>query len=63
MNNHERLFNISCLSDSNRRPLPYQGSALPTELRQLMSTVYIISHYLKKVKSFFKKYLKKYFAL
>ena len=24
----------SCLADSNRRPLPYQGSALPTELRQ-----------------------------
>ncbi len=24
----------SCLTDLNRRPLPYQGSALPTELKQ-----------------------------
>ncbi len=30
------LSNIqwSCLTDSNRRPLPYQGSALPAELKQ-----------------------------
>ena len=57
------VVNLSRWRDLNPRPLPYQGSALPTELRQLMSTVYIISHYLKKVKSFLKKYLKKYFAL
>ncbi len=24
----------SCLAESNCRPLPYQGSALPSELRQ-----------------------------
>ena len=27
----------SCPADSNRRPLPYQGSALPTELGQHMA--------------------------
>lgn len=31
-------FLWSCLCDSNARPLPYQGSALPTELRQHMAT-------------------------
>ncbi len=28
------FFHWSCLADLNCRPLPYQGSALPTELRQ-----------------------------
>jgi hypothetical protein len=28
-----RVVDVSPLSDSNRRPLPYHGSALPTELR------------------------------
>src|SRR5205823_3954715 len=30
---HFRAFPPSPLSDSNRRPLPYHGSALPAELR------------------------------
>ncbi len=29
-----RLFIWSCWADSNRRPHPYQGCALPTELQQ-----------------------------
>jgi hypothetical protein len=28
----------SCWADSNRRPHPYQGCALPTELQQHMAT-------------------------
>ena len=30
-------FLWSCPADLNRRPLPYQGSALPTELGQQMA--------------------------
>ena len=29
-----RAFLLSCLAESNRRPPPYQGDALPTEPRQ-----------------------------
>ena len=29
-----RAFLLSCLAESNRRPPPYQGDALPTELHQ-----------------------------
>ena len=31
-------FQWSCWADSNRRPHPYQGCALPTELQQQMAT-------------------------
>ena len=31
-------FHWSCWADSNRRPHPYQGCALPTELQQHMAT-------------------------
>ena len=31
-------FQWSCWADSNRRPHPYQGCALPTELQQHMAT-------------------------
>ena len=31
-------FQWSCWADSNRRPHPYQGCALPTELQQRMAT-------------------------
>ena len=31
-------FSWSCWADSNRRPHPYQGCALPTELQQHVAT-------------------------
>ena len=31
-------FQWSCWADSNRRPHPYQGCALPTELQQRVAT-------------------------
>jgi hypothetical protein len=33
-----KAFSWSCWADSNRRPHPYQGCALPTELQQHMAT-------------------------
>ena len=33
-----RLFSWSCWADSNCRPHPYQGCALPTELQQRVAT-------------------------
>ena len=53
----------SCLLDSNQRPLPYQGSALPTELKQhflfLLSPecFIIIPHLFENVNPFFQKNL------
>ena len=50
----------SCLAELNCRPLPYQGSALPTELRQhILYLLYldIITQEFWFVKSFFKYFL------
>ena len=41
------ISNWSCLADSNCRPLPYQGSALPTELRQHF---FILQRYILYIK-------------
>ena len=35
-----RAFLLSCLAESNRRPPPYQGDALPTEPRQPVRVTY-----------------------
>ena len=51
----------SCLLDLNQRPLPYQGSALPTELKQhllfysLPSALLLYRIFLKMSTPFFKK--------
>ena len=53
----------SCLLDLNQRPLPYQGSALPTELKQhflfLLSPecFIIIPHLFENVNPFFQNNL------
>ena len=63
----------SCLLDSNQRPLPYQGSALPTELKQHVFFSFVLSpecfiiipHLFENVNPFFQKnlfFLKKLFC-
>ena len=44
------IYLWSCLTDSNRRPLPYQGSALPAELKQRINKISTILLYTVRVK-------------
>ncbi len=50
------FFCWSCPADLNRRPLPYQGSALPTELGQHLQYPYSIARTIEFVKHFFDFY-------